>query len=134
MHEYIASLFQNAVIQKKEDIKEINSEALLESTVAREYDDNSNGNHNASSECILSTNVKRIVVNGDFASQTEISANLDSRRLFHRNTSLHNQRTNDEQEANMQIITKHLSTLRMYLLFATARDCSILMTFRELHP
>ncbi|KMQ93231.1 inositol-pentakisphosphate 2-kinase [Lasius niger] len=124
----------NAVIQKKEDIKEINSEALLESTVAREYDDNSNGNHNASSECILSTNVKRIVVNGDFASQTEISANLDSRRLFHRNTSLHNQRTNDEQEANMQIITKHLSTLRMYLLFATARDCSILMTFRELHP
>ncbi|XP_029167586.1 LOW QUALITY PROTEIN: inositol-pentakisphosphate 2-kinase [Nylanderia fulva] len=123
----------NAVIQKEEDIKEINSETLLESTVARGYDDNSNENHNnASPECILSTNVQRIVANGYFASQTEISANLDSRRLFH--GSLHNQSTNDEQKTNMQIIAKHLSTLRMYLLFATARDCSILMTFRELHP
>jgi hypothetical protein len=27
-----------------------------------------------------------------------------------------------------------LSALQSYLLFATARDCSILMTFRELHP
>lgn len=130
------SKFTNAVIQKEEvvkDVKEFNTETLLESTVPREYDDNSNENHNASSECILSTNDKRIVVNGDFASQTEISANLDSRRLFHGSTSLHNQRTNDEQETNVQIIAKHLSTLRMYLLFATARDCSILMTFRELN-
>ncbi|XP_029659168.1 inositol-pentakisphosphate 2-kinase isoform X1 [Formica exsecta] len=124
-------------LTKAKDIKEINSEKLFESIVAREYDNNSNGNHNASSECILSTNVKKIVVNSDFASQTEISANLDSCRLFYGNTSLHNQETNDddnEQKANMQIIAKHLSTLRNYLLFATARDCSILMTFRELLP
>lgn len=117
-------------------MKEVNSETFLESNnVAREYDDNSKGN-SASSKCILSSNVKRIVVNGDFTSQIEISANLDSHRLFYENTSLHNQKTNDddEQEANMQIIAKHLSTLRNYLLFATARDCSILMTFRELHP
>lgn len=128
--------FMNAVIQKTKYMKEVNSEALLESNnVAREYDDNSKGN-SASSKCILSSNVKRIVVNGDFTSQIEISANLDSRRLFYGDTSLHNQKTNDddEQETNMQIIAKHLSTLRNYLLFATARDCSILMTFRELHP
>lgn len=134
------SLFQDAVTQKTKYIKEINSEALLESSnVAREYGDNSKGNYDASSKCILSTNVKRIIVNGDFASQIEISANLDSRWLFYEDTSLHNQKINDnddddEQEANMQIIAKHLSTLRNYLLFATARDCSILMTFRELHP
>ncbi|XP_070150382.1 inositol-pentakisphosphate 2-kinase isoform X2 [Polyergus mexicanus] len=124
-------------LTKAKDIKEINSDKLFESTVTREYDNNSNGNHNASSECVLSTNVKKIVVNSDFASQTGISANLDTCRLFYGNTSLHNQETNDDddgQKANMQIIAKHLSTLRNYLLFATARDCSILMTFRELLP
>ncbi|XP_050458474.1 inositol-pentakisphosphate 2-kinase isoform X2 [Cataglyphis hispanica] len=119
------------------DIKGKNSETLFESTVAKEYDGNFNGNHNASSECILSTNVKKIDINGDFVSQTEINDNLDSCRLFYGNTSLHNQKPNDhddEQKANMQIIAQHLSTLRNYLLFAIARDCSILMTFRELHP
>ncbi|XP_072750850.1 uncharacterized protein Ipk1 isoform X2 [Anoplolepis gracilipes] len=124
-------------LTKANDIKEINSETLPESTTAaREYNGNSNGNHNVSSECILSTNVNRIVVNGDFTLQTKISANLDSCRLFYESTSLRNQKTNDddEQKTNMQIIAKHLSTLRNYLLFATARDCSILMTFRELHP
>lgn len=133
-----ASLFQNnAVIQKTKYLKEINSETLLESNnVVREYNDNSKENYSASSKCILSTNVKRIVTSADFASKIEISDNLDSRRLFCGDTSLHNQKTNDddEQEANMRIIAKHLSTLRNYLLFATARDCSILMTFRELHP
>lgn len=133
------SLFQNAVTQKTKYMKEINSETLLESSdIAREYNDNSKRNYHASSKCILSTNVKRMVVNADFATQTEISANLDSRWLFYGDTSLHSQKINandddDEQEANMQIIAKHLSTLRNYLLFATARDCSILMTFRELH-
>lgn len=129
------SLFQNA-IQKMEIMKEIDFETLFKSTIALEYDDDFNGNCNANSKCILSPNADRTLVNGDPVSQTEISSNLDSHQSFYGNKSLHNQRTsnNDERKANMQITVEHLSALQNYLLFVTARDCSILMTFRELHP
>lgn len=122
--------------QKMETMKEIDFQTLLKSAIARECDDDFNGNCNASSECILSTNTDRTLVNGGLVSQTEISSNLDS-QSFYGNKSLHNQRTSnddDERKANMQITAEHLSALQNYLLFVTARDCSILMTFRELHP
>lgn len=119
-------------------MKEMDFQMLLKSTIVQEYDDNFNGNCNANSECILSTNSDRTFVNDGFVvSQTEISSNLDSRQPFYENESLYNQRISnddDERKANMQITTEHLSALQNYLLFVTARDCSILMTFRELHP
>lgn len=117
--------------------KEIDFQTFLKSTIAQEYDDDFNGNCNASSECTLSTDTDRTLVNDGLVSQTEISSNLDSRQPFHGNKTPHNQRTSnddDERKANMQITTEHLSALQNYLLFVTARDCSILMTFRELHP
>lgn len=122
-----------------ETMKEIDFQMFLKSTIAQEYDDDFNGNCNASSECILSTNSDRTFVNGDLVSQTEISSNLDSRQPFYENESLYDQRTSkndddDERKTNMQITAEHLSALQNYLLFVTARDCSILMTFRELHP
>jgi len=129
-------LFQNAV-QKTETMKEIDFQTLLKSTIAQEYDDDLNGNCNTSSECTLSTNTDKTLVNGDLVSHTEISSNLDSCQLFYGNKSLHNQKISnddDERKANMQISVEHLSALQNYLLFVTARDCSILMTFRELHP
>jgi len=103
--------------------------------VTAKCSDDLNGNHGRP-ECILSTNVDRTIVNGSFASQTEISLN-DSRRPFYANKSLHNQEVNDdvdERKANTRITAEHLSALQNYLLFATARDCSLLMSFRELHP
>lgn len=117
-------------------MEKINFQALLKSTISQEHDDDFNGNCNASSECILSTNTDRTFVNGGFVSQTDISSNLDSRQSLYGNKSLYNQRASndDERKADMQITTKHLSALQNYLLFVTARDCSILMTFRELHP
>jgi len=117
-------------------MKEIEFQTLLKSTIAQEYDDDLNGNCNASSECTLSTNTDKTLVNGDLVSHTEISSNLDSCQPFYENKSLHNQRisNDDERKANMQISAEHLSALQNYLLFVTARDCSILMTFRELHP
>lgn len=109
---------------------------FLENTaVMMKYSDNLNGNHDGS-ECILSANVDRTIVNGSFASQTEISLN-DSHRPFYANRTLHNQETNDdgdERKANTPITDEHLSALQNYLLFVAARDCSILMSFRELHP
>lgn len=108
---------------------------LLKSTITQEYDDDFNGNCNASSKYILSTNTDRTFINGGLISQTEISSDLDSSQPFY--GSLYNQRTsNDDEErkANMQITAEHLSALQNYLLFVTVRDCSILMTFRELHP
>lgn len=116
-------------------MKEIDFQTLLKSTITREYND-FNGNFNASSERILSINTDTMLVNG-LVSQTEISSTLDSCQPFYRNKSLHNQKTSnddDERKANMQITAEHLSALQNYLLFVTARDCSILMTFRELHP
>lgn len=116
-------------------MKEIDFQTLLKSTITREYDD-FNGNFNASSERILSINTDTMLVNG-LVSQTEISSTLDSCQPFYGNKSLHNQKTSnddDERKANMQITAEHLSALQNYLLFVTARDCSILMTFRELHP
>jgi len=75
-------------------------------------------------------------VNG-FASRTEIRRDLDSRQ-FCGNESPRNREVDDddadERKANARIASEHLSALQNYLLFATARDCSILMTFRELHP
>ncbi|XP_067204702.1 inositol-pentakisphosphate 2-kinase isoform X2 [Linepithema humile] len=125
----------NAVIQKTA-IEEVHFQKLLEDTdVMTKYSDDLNGNHGGS-ECILSANVDRTIVNGSFASQTEISLN-DSRRPFYVNRSLHNQEANDdgdERKANTRITAEHLSALQNYLLFAIARDCSILMSFRELHP
>lgn len=121
---------------KMEIMKEIDFQTFLKSTIVQKHDDNFNRNCNASSECVLSTNTGRVLMNGDPVSQTEISSNLDSHQPFHGNKSLHNQRTSndDERKANVQITTEHLLALQNYLLFVAARDCSILMTFRELHP
>ncbi|KAL0113513.1 hypothetical protein PUN28_012575 [Cardiocondyla obscurior] len=126
---------ENAV-QKMETMEEINFQTFLKSTTAQEYDDDFNGNCNASSEYFLSTSADRTFVNGSLLSQIEISSSLDSHQPFYGNEKLNNQRTSDDDEgkANMQINAKHLSALQNYLLFVTARDCSILMTFRELHP
>ncbi|XP_071652377.1 inositol-pentakisphosphate 2-kinase isoform X2 [Temnothorax longispinosus] len=122
--------------QKMETMKEIDVQTFLKSTRAQEHDDDFNGNSNARSECILSAD--RTFVNGGLVSQTERSSNLDSRQPFYGNESHpYDQRTSnddDERKANMQITAEHLSALQTYLLFVTARDCSILMTFRELHP
>ncbi|KAG5348225.1 IPPK kinase, partial [Acromyrmex charruanus] len=123
-------------VQKMEIMKEIDLQTFLKSTIAQKHDDNFNRNCNASSECVLSTNTGKVFMNGDPVPQTEISSNLDSHQPFHGNKSLHNQRTSndDERKANVQITTEHLLALQNYLLFVAARDCSILMTFRELHP
>ncbi|XP_036141180.1 uncharacterized protein LOC105833078 isoform X2 [Monomorium pharaonis] len=124
------------IVQKIEIMKEKDFQTLLKSSITQEYDDEFNGNCSTSSECILSANADKMLVNGG-VSQTEISSNLDSHQPFYGNKSLHNQRTSnddDERKANMQITAEHLSALQNYLLFVTARDCSILMTFRELHP
>ncbi|XP_012059967.1 PREDICTED: inositol-pentakisphosphate 2-kinase [Atta cephalotes] len=120
---------------KIEIIKEIDFQTFLKSTIVQKHDD-LNRNCSASSECVLSTNTGRVLRNGDPVSQIEISSNLDSHQPFHGNKSLHNQRTSndDERKANVQITAEHLSALQNYLLFVAARDCSILMTFRELHP
>lgn len=118
-------------------MKETDFQMLLKSTITQEYDDDFNGNCNASSEYILSTNTDKTFMNGGLISQTEINSDLDSSQPFYGNESPYNQRTsNDDEErkANMQITAEHLSALQNYLLFVTARDCSILMTFRELHP
>lgn len=124
---------QNAVTEKTA-VEEVNVQKQSADMMTK-YSDDSNGNHGGS-ECIISTNAGRTVVNGGFASQTEISLN-DSHRPFYANGRLHNQEANDdgdERKANTQITAEHLSALQNYLLFATARDCSILMSFRELHP
>ncbi|XP_011333172.1 inositol-pentakisphosphate 2-kinase isoform X2 [Ooceraea biroi] len=127
----------NLVIQT-EAIKDIYLEKVSKNSVTRKYDDDDfNGDHYASSEYILSTNTDRTYVNGGFVSQTEFRRGLDSRQSFYGNKRLHNQRANDdadERKANARIAAEHLSALQNYLLFATARDCSILMTFRELQP
>lgn len=111
--------------------------------VTRRYDDDFNGDHNGSSACISSTaSADRTYANGGgFASQTEFRRGLDScSQSLGGNRSLlrePNQRANDdadERKANARIAPEHLSALRNYLLFVTAKDCSILMTFRELHP
>jgi len=110
-------------------------EKLSGNVVTGEYDD-FDGDRNADSGYILSADTDRTYVNGGFASQTEFRRGLDSRQ-FCGNKSLHNQEVNDdadERKANARIAAEHLSALQNYLLFATARDCSILMTFRELHP
>ncbi|XP_011875856.1 PREDICTED: uncharacterized protein LOC105566452 isoform X2 [Vollenhovia emeryi] len=124
-------------VQKMETTREIDFQMLFKSTIAQECNDDFNGNCNTSSECILSTNTDTTFVNSDLVLQTEISANLDSHQPFYKTESLCNQRaSNDdaERKADMQITVEHLSALQNYLLFVTARDCSILMTFRELHP
>lgn len=132
--------FQNLVMQP-EAMKEMYLDKLPNS-VARKYDGDFNGgdhHRDASTEYILpASNTKRTYVNGGFASQTEFRCSLDSRYPFHGNKSLlHNQWTNDdadERKVNARIAPEHLSALRNYFLFTTARDCSILMTFRELQP
>ncbi|XP_018362441.1 PREDICTED: inositol-pentakisphosphate 2-kinase isoform X1 [Trachymyrmex cornetzi] len=123
-------------VQKTEIMKETDFQTFLKSTIVQKHDDDFNRNCNASSECVLSTNTGRVLMNGDPVSQTEISSNLDSHQSFYGNKSLHNQRTSndDERKANVQITAEHLSALQNYLLFVAARDCSILITFRELHP
>ncbi|XP_018312712.1 inositol-pentakisphosphate 2-kinase [Mycetomoellerius zeteki] len=123
-------------VQKMEIMKEIDFQTFLKSTIAQKHDDDFNRNCNASSKCVLSTNTSRVLMNGDPVSQTEISSNLDSHQLFHGNKNLHNQKISNDnkRKANVQITAEYLSALQNYLLFVAARDCSILITFRELHP
>ncbi|KYN05747.1 Inositol-pentakisphosphate 2-kinase [Cyphomyrmex costatus] len=123
-------------IQKIETMEKIDFQTFLTSAIAQKHDDDFHGNCNASSKCLLSTNTDRVLINDGPVSRTEISSNQDLHQPFHGNKSLHNQSTSndDERQANMQITTKHLAALQNYLLFVTAKDCSILMTFRELHP
>lgn len=127
-------IFQD--IQKRMAIRETHFPTFSKSAVVRKYNDNLNGNRDANSECILLANTDRTLANGDFASRGEISPELDS-QSFYGNKGLHNQRAkekDDERKANTLITAEYLSALQDYLLFTTARDCSILMTFRELHP
>ncbi|XP_011640537.1 inositol-pentakisphosphate 2-kinase isoform X2 [Pogonomyrmex barbatus] len=122
----------NTIVQMMQTTKEIDCQ-ILKSSITQEYDDDFNGfYYDVSLESILSTNTDEMLVNGDLISQTEINPNPDSRQSFYGNKRVSND--DDERKANVQITAEHLSALQNYLLFVTARDCSILMTFRELHP
>ncbi|XP_014488732.1 PREDICTED: inositol-pentakisphosphate 2-kinase isoform X2 [Dinoponera quadriceps] len=105
-------------------------------SIQTKYDD---GDRSAAdSERILSANSDKTHVNGGFVSQTGIRRNFDSKQLFcERNENAHNQTADNEgdrRKVDASITAEHLLALQNYLLFATVRDCSILMTFRELHP
>lgn len=131
--------FQNAVVQKTQTIKGAYIQRLFKSTVETKYDDDSNRNCSAAGlEHILPVNDDKTLVNGGFVSQTGISPDLDSQQSFcERNDSPHNEIANnegDQRKANTSITVEHLLALQKYLLFTIVRDCSILMTFRELHP
>ncbi|XP_020288678.1 inositol-pentakisphosphate 2-kinase isoform X1 [Pseudomyrmex gracilis] len=92
---------------------------------AKHYSDDLNGNPNSDSNGVLSSDK----MNSDFVSHAETSLNQ------HSFNESHNARAcDDERETNVRISDQQLSALQSYLLFAMARDCSILMTFRELHP
>ncbi|XP_032679023.1 uncharacterized protein LOC116847778 isoform X2 [Odontomachus brunneus] len=129
----------SAVIQKTEAIKGVYLQTLFKSSIETRCDDDLNRNRSAAgSERILSANSDKTLVNDGFVSQTGISPNLDLQQSFcERNECLHNQiadNEGDQRKANTSITAEHLLALQNYLLFATVRDCSILMTFRELHP
>lgn len=131
--------FQKAVVQKTQAINGVYSQKRFKNTIKMKYDDDFNGNCSAASlGRILSANSDKTLVNSGFVSQIGISPDFDSQQSFcEKNESPHNQITNnesDQREANTSINAEHLLALQKYLLFTTVRDCSILMTFRELHP
>lgn len=130
-------MFQNAIQEEEtETIKTNLFQKLFNDIIARKYDNNFNENKNANSDFILPINIRETLLNGDFIVQTKFNHNFDMDQSLCGSKSSTNQEPNDEnyeQQTNTLITTEHLLALQNYLLFATARDCSILMTFRELN-
>ncbi|XP_019700909.1 inositol-pentakisphosphate 2-kinase isoform X2 [Harpegnathos saltator] len=128
----------NAVVQKTQPTRGVYFQRLFKSAIETKYDGDLNGNCGATcSKRILPVNSDKTFVNGGFVSQTGINPNSDSQQSFYgSNESPYQMADNegDQRKANASITAEHLLALQNYLLFAAVRDCSILMTFRELEP